>query len=282
MQTPATFDAEPAFAGLIQGSGLTTFDAWWTLPLSMVEPGNQGRGGWSNVGYHRAVSPDGSTLGLYVKRQQDHVYRSWRHPLRGLPTGEREFRILRQCREIGIPAAVPVLYAERRLDGHVHGVLVTQELAGYRGLDEQLADWLRIGQPPRPQRLRLLRAIAALVAALHDARFEHGCLYPKHLMIQSTWQAGDPARATPTVALIDLEKCKRRWRRSSCALRDLDTLNRHSRGWSRTDRRRFLGWYLGAGPKLPSRGRRLWQRLARRAAAAGQTVQSAETASSTA
>jgi hypothetical protein len=281
LQTPATFDAEPAFAGLIQGCGLTTFDAWWTLPVSMVEPGNQGRGGWSNVGYHKAMASDGSTLGLYVKRQQDHVYRSWRHPLRGRPTGQREFRVLRRCREIGIPAAGPVLYAERRLDGHVQGVLVTQELAGYRALDDEVADWLRLGRPPGPQRRRLLRAIAALVTALHGARFEHGCLYPKHLMIHTDWLAGGPAEATPAVALIDLEKCKRRWRRSTCTLRDLDTLNRHSLGWSRTDRGRFLGWYLGAGPRLSARGRRLWQRLARRAVA-GRRLQSVDTASSTA
>lgn len=278
MQPDTIFNPEPGFAALIDGAGLGDFDAWWRLELSTVEPGNAGRGGWSTVGRHTLCAPDGSPVGVYVKRQQDHVYRSWRHPWRGRPTGEREMRVMRQCRALGIHTAEPVLYAQRRAGGHVQGVLVTRELAGYRALDELVLDWQSAGPPPRGQRRRLLQAIAMQVRALHDAHLEHNCLYPKHLMISTAWLAGDGT--AKAVALIDLEKCKWRWRRQTCTLRDLDSLNRRSVGWSRTDRRRFLGWYLDAGRWLSRRDRRLWKTLARRAAAGAR--QSVDTASSTA
>jgi hypothetical protein len=64
--------------------------------------------------------------------------------------------------------------------------------------------------------------------------------------------------------LIDLEKCKWRLRRVDCARRDLDSLNRRSLGWSRADRRRFIGYYLAAGRHLQGPDARLWHRLARR------------------
>lgn len=281
MPVAAIFDAEPAFAALLQHAGLHDFDACWRAQLATVEPGNEGRGGWSTVGRLIVSAPDGSRLGLYIKRQQDHVYRSWRHPWRGRPTGEREMRTLRRCRELGIPTAEPVLYAQRRQGGHLQGVLVIRELAGYRALDDLLGDWRSGGPPPRARRLRLLQLLAGQVRVLHGARLEHNCLYPKHLMVRTAWLAGDGHDAT-ALALIDLEKCKRRWWRSTCTLRDLDTLNRRSAGWSRTDRRRFLGWYLGAGPRLSRQGRSLWKRLARRAAAAGEGRQSTADASSTA
>lgn len=263
MTAATTFDVQPRLEPVLDAAGMGSFEAWWQLELRTVEPGNQGRGGWSTVSRHRLPVPGESPLGLYVKRQQDHVYRSWRHPLRGRLTGERELRILRRCGAAGIATAEPVLYAQRLSAGHLQGVLVTRELVGYRALEDLVADWQRGGPPPRRHRLRLLRAVARLVRALHDAHLEHNCLYPKHLMVLTTWLAGDPSDTAAPVALIDLEKCKWRWRRLTCARRDLDSLHRHSAGWSRTDRRRFLGWYLGAGARLSGRDRRLWRRLAR-------------------
>jgi hypothetical protein len=43
-------------------------------------------------------------------------------------------------------------------------------------------------------------------------------------------------------------------------LRDLDTLNRHSPAWSRTDRLRFLLAYLKRHA-VDSKVRKVWQRL---------------------
>lgn len=271
------FHAEPDWAARIRAAGLDRFDAWWTLPLTEVEPGNRRRGGWSTV-FRYVLDGD---CGLFVKRQEDHVYRSWRHPLRGRLTAEREFGVLQHCRAAGVAVTEPVLYATLDVDGHRRGVLVTRELAGYRALEDLLADWQRHGWPDRACRERLLRAVATLVRTLHDAHLEHNCLYPKHVMIHADWLTDGLSGTSPPVVLIDLEKCKRRWRRMTCTLRDLDTLNRRSADWSRTNRRRFLGWYLGEGTQLSRRGRRLWRRLGH-AAHSAPHAQSAAAASSTA
>ncbi|GAB4351029.1 MAG: lipopolysaccharide kinase InaA family protein [Immundisolibacter sp.] len=240
------------------------FDAWWTLALDTVEPGNRRRGGWSTVGRHRLPAAVGGG-GVFVKRQCDHVYRSLRHPWRGRLTAEREYRTLLRCARAGVAAAEPLLYAQARRDGHRCGVLVTRELAGYRSLDVCVAQWRHTGWPPLTERRRVLRAVAVLVRRLHAAHLQHNCLYPKHIMVSDVWLSGGDDSIMAPVALIDLEKAKWRLWRWSCARRDLDSLNRRSRGWSRTDRRRFLGYYLGRRGRLRGAERRLWRRLARAA-----------------
>jgi hypothetical protein len=248
----------PGCASELRRSGLDSLDAWWALALREVEPGNRRRGGASQV-FQFSLSGVGA---LFVKRQEDHVYRSWRHPLRGRLTAEREYHALARCREAGAAVTEAVLYAADMANGRQRGVLVTRALDGYRGLDELTRDG---GQPERSTRDRVLQGTAALVRILHAAHLEHGCLYPKHVMVQDTWLRTGDIDGQPPVVLIDLEKCARRWRRAVCRLRDLDSLNRRAQGWSRTDRRRFLGYYLGAGLRLDSAGRRLWRALARRA-----------------
>ncbi len=259
MSVAPLFLTQPDWAGALAAAGLNAFDPWWALRLDEVEPGNQRRGGWSSVCRHR-LPPD---TGLYIKRQEDHVRRSWRHPLRGRLTGALEFDALQCCQAAGVAAAEPILYAEQHADGHRRGVLVTRELAGYRALEDLIADWQQHGWPNLSQRKRLLRAVATLIQRLHRAHLEHNCLYPKHLMVHTGWLAGADVGDAPPVALIDLEKCKWRWQQQTCARRDLDSLNRRSAGWSRTDRRRFMGYYLNAGRRLDRPGRRLWRRLAR-------------------
>ena len=102
--------------------------------------------------------------------------------------------------------------------------------------------------------LALLPAAAALVRGLHQLRLVHNSLYPKHL-----FAAADGSRA----ALIDLEKMRWSVWRDRAMWRDLDTLNRHSAGWSRTDRLRFLLAYLDRSA-VDRRTRRVWLRLAGR------------------
>ncbi|WP_448509190.1 lipopolysaccharide kinase InaA family protein [Immundisolibacter sp.] len=264
MKTPV-FRIGPGWAATLAAAGLDQFQAWWTLRLDEVEAGNRRRGGWSAVCRYQ-LAPD---TGVFVKRQEDHVYRGVCHPLRGRLTGEREFRILTRCQAAGIAVAQPVLFAAHDTDGHLRGVLVTRELAGYRALEDLTAQWQRCGWPNARQRQRVLRAVAFVVRRLHALHLEHNCLYPKHLMIHMGWLAGEDAGGAPPVALIDLEKCKWRLRRLDCARRDLDSLNRHGQGWSRTDRRRFVGYYLAAGRRLDRPGQRLWRWLARRNSTSG-------------
>ena len=92
---------------------------------------------------------------------------------------------------------------------------------------------------------------------MHEARFQHNCLYPKHILIKPE----PPTKAD--VRLIDLEKARRRVNRKAAILRDLDTLNRRATGFSQTDRLRFLMAYCRS-KRINDTTRELWRTLAKK------------------
>jgi len=192
---------------------------------------------------------------VFIKRQENHGFRSLRHPLRGVPTVAREMGNIERYRRCGVPALEPVYYAWRRHRGRQQAILVTEELTGYRSLKEIEQDWQRRGWPPRFERLALLYTVAELVRRMHACRLQHNCLYPKHVFLRRD-QGGWAAR------VIDLEKTKRPWRRSVARVRDLSTLSRYCAGWSRSDRLRFFLHYLGQA-RLTSAAKRLARKVLR-------------------
>lgn len=217
--------------------------ALWHWPGAAVEPPNRGRGGLSEV-----LRVDFDGVHAYLKRQRGHRTRTWRAPLRGEATLAREYRMLRAAARAGVPTPVP-LYFHAGHDRPRSALLLTAALDGFGAPDPAL--------PTRP-RAAQLRAVAGAIARLHRARIQHGSLYPKHVLARAHEDGWD-------VRLIDFEKARRRWRPGAAALRDLDSLNRHARGWSRADRLRFLLAYRGER-RLGRAGRRQWRVLARRAA----------------
>ena len=50
---------------------------------------------------------------VIVKRQQNHNSRTWRHPLRGLPTTQKEFVNIRRFEGLGLETVTPVFFACR-------------------------------------------------------------------------------------------------------------------------------------------------------------------------
>ena len=214
---------------------------------------NERRGGWSGVSRCDLELPEGGSSGVFVKRQQDHVFRSLRHPVRGMLTFAREFTNLQRYRSRGIPTLEPLYFALRRVEGHRRAILVTRELSGYVPLDP----WLESRDATDLHRRReLVARVAAVAAQLHRHHLQHNCFYPKHIFIGELDGRVD-------VRIIDLEKTKWRLSKARASLRDLDTLNRHSPHWSRTDRLRFLLAYYGRD-RVDARVRGTWQRLAAR------------------
>lgn len=130
---------------------------------------------------------------------------------------------------------VPVFHGVRRTPDGLEAVLVTEELRGYRDLASQRE--LEVGQ-----RRRLAEAIGEVLAVLHHARLQHTGLYDKHVMIR--WDGDKPA-----VALIDLEKMRRRLTRAAASRQDLEQFKRRQQLFGEDDwqfllvcyRRRFSG-----------------------------------------
>lgn len=240
------------WAEVLKVNGLRSFEDIWALDADWFEAPNQRRGGWSGVSRLELNNPGGGLLPVFLKRQQNHTYRSLLHPLRGEQTFVREMRNIHRYLRQGVPALEPLYFAQRTVGGDRQAIVITRELSGFVSLEELAAKGLPRGRARR----HLLHAVAEVLRKLHLHRLQHNCLYPKHLYVRP---GGD---GDFDVRLIDLEKTKWRPFRRLAMLRDLDTLNRRSRGWSRTDRLRFLLYYLDE-QAVTSGVRRVWSQLAR-------------------
>ncbi len=198
---------------------LDTFDAWWQRQGDWVEQPNQRRGGESGV--QRLQEMDRV---LYAKRQVGHLYRSLRYPL-GRPTVLREHDALRRMTDLGV--RVPnVVHCSTSFSADTgwRGLLVTESLDGFQDLDAWYAGGARERYDERLHE-QLLHQLAATLARMHRARWQHGCMYGKHVFVRVN---GEGADARAEVALLDLEKSRRRLTRSHAAQHDLRQLRRHS------------------------------------------------------
>lgn len=223
----------PEWREILSANGVNDFDKLWPVAEdAWFEPPNHARGGWSGVTRQVLRMPDGTEAGIFVKRQENHTYRSWRKLFRPAATLEREFRNCLRFRELCIPSMEPIYYAERRVEGELRAILVTRELEGYRSLDH--AAFRPLQKIAGSERHQLITSLAGIIRRMHAHRFQHTCLYPKHLFVKRNPDGSLDAR------FIDLEKTRWTLFRTLAARRDLNSLSRHAEGWSRTDRLRFF------------------------------------------
>ena len=210
------------------------FDYYWAQHGEWVEAPNVRRGGESGV--QRVKGSDGQLL--YTKRQTGHVYRSWLHPF-GRPTVLREQDALIGLRRIDV--CVPeVVYcgAQRDPEHKWRALLVTKSLDGF----EELEHWYAGGGRERHGEAvheRVLQELAENLARMHKARWQHSCLYIKHVFVRVSGEGDTPK---VEVALIDLEKCRQRLTARSAAAHDMEQLRRHS-SFSAPDWQKLVYFY---------------------------------------
>ncbi|MCF7201651.1 lipopolysaccharide kinase InaA family protein [Pseudomonas oligotrophica] len=217
----------------------STFDRWWDAAGEWVEEPNQRRDGESGV--LRLRRADAGQPLLYCKRQRGHLYRSLRHPF-GRPTALREYAALRAFERLGIRVPRMVYCAARKQDGRWQALLVTEALEGFVSLEDWYRGEARAVHGEALQR-GMLRSLAQTLARLHRAGWQHGCLYPKHLFVRVRGQ-GREARVE--IALLDLEKSRRRLLRQRASRRDLSQLRRHTPAMPASDWALFEAEYLHA------------------------------------
>ena len=204
------------------------FDRWWGLEGRWVEAPNQRRGGESGVKLLPAQGRDMPRL--YSKRQVGHIYRTWLHPF-GRPTVLREELALRACEALGVPVPKLVFCAARQHEGQWQGLLVTEELSGYVSLGQ----WYQ-GSATLAQRRAVLQQLACVLKRLHSGRRQHGCLYAKHIYVRVEGERAE-------VALLDLEKSRRRLLRGRAVRHDLEQLYRRREGMPESDWQYLLACY---------------------------------------
>jgi len=241
---------------ILRFNQLDTFEQLWELEAGWFEPPNKRRGGWSGASRYELKDPDGGVKPVFIKRQENHLGKTWRHPINGEPSFAIEMRnIMRLCK-IQVPALTPVYYAQRIESGNVQAILMTQELTGFVPLTDLLLQW---GERdwPRHQARPLTRTIAAVLARMHQHRLQHHGMYTKHIFVQL------PENGEPKVHLIDLEKMRFNWFPWLAMRRDLYTLFKEFGPSRCTDQMRFLLAYLGE-TRLTSRAKRIWRAIHRK------------------
>jgi len=231
---------------------LSTFDDIWNLDTEWFEEPNQRRGGWSGVIKVELDTNEGKT-GVFIKRQENHISKTWLHPIKGILTFEREFKNILQMQNRDLPVMETVFFAQRSIDNKRQAILITKELTGYLPLDSE--QFLSSGDLIKnaPHKKQLLIAVADAVRSIHKYHFEHNCLYLKHIFVKPVGDSWD-------VKIIDLEKLKWRIFKRKAVFRDLYTLYRHARGWSSKDHVRLFKLY-NQEHKLSSKSKKLWREI---------------------
>lgn len=213
---------------LLEYNGLDSFESLWDADLSWFEEPNRRRNGWSGVSQHVLKRPEGGTLAVFIKRQQNHNFRTLLHPVRGLPTVYREYRNIRRMKKHGVPCPDLVFYGHRIAGRQWQAILVTRSLEGYRPLEDSLG---AIEQDNLDARRALIASVAQTLSQMHRHYLRHSCLHAKHIFVRAEHAGGSNGEGTCRfdAAVIDLEKMRVFFPVSRLAIHDLDQLYRHWR-----------------------------------------------------
>jgi hypothetical protein len=214
----------------------TEFDHWWNRSGPWVEPANQRRGGESGVQLLKSRDPNCPPL--YCKRQTGHIYRSLVHPF-GRPTVLRELQAYRAFARLGIRTPNLVYCSARRHLGDWQGLLVTEALDGFISLDQ----WYTKQHNPELV-TNLLHQLAATLARLHLARWQHGCCYAKHIFVKE--KVSESGLTELEIAVLDLEKSRQRLRARDASRHDLGQFSRHRGSMPEADLERLRQAYQQA------------------------------------
>lgn len=215
-------------------NSIASFEELWKLKSEFIEDPNYRRGGWSGIILHKISLQNGQPGKIVIKRQENHTFRSLLHPLRGAPTLSREYNNICLLDKHGIPTLEPLYYGERRAGRKIQAVLVIRFLEEYRNLDEVLKE---AGENEVSGINTIIDSVAEMVAKVHSHRFQHSCLYGKHIFVKTGKEI------PPDIRLIDLEKMHLGLSPFSVAVHDISALFRHSK-WPEAIWNLFIESYL--------------------------------------
>jgi tRNA A-37 threonylcarbamoyl transferase component Bud32 len=229
---------------------LESFDSIWELDAAWFEEPNKRRGGWSGVSRISLKTEEGGSVGIFLKRQENHNTKTLAKPVNGEPTFYREFKNILRFISHGIPTVEPVYFFYRYKNGKSQAILMTKELEGFESLDSPI--YARSGElmSNKDQRESLMKAVAKEMRKMHDHHFRHNCLYSKHIFVRAIGNQWD-------VKFIDLEKLSRSFFKKRALLRDLYTLPRRISGWRQSDKLKFFKMYRQE-EKLSPQSKLIW------------------------
>lgn len=213
-----TLYCNPNWQSALENQQFATFEQIWDSPIDWIDEPNRNRGGWSGVGCIHLLN-NGQPITVYVKKQQNHVSRSLRHPFKGEPTFAKEFKVIRYLSAHGVITPQVVFFGQRNVEAGQQAILMTENLADFQALDQISKSAMSLSA----QR-KLILKVAQAIRTMHGLGIQHRALYPKHVFVKS---AGDCFE----VGFIDLEKSRQMtfpWLQS---ISDLVTFNYRTIDW---------------------------------------------------
>lgn len=240
---------------ILEFNQLGSSEKLWALDAGWFEKPNRHRGGWSGVSKIELDLPLGGKMGAFLKRQEDYVIRSLRHPLKGQLTYEKECEVLLVFVEKKIPSLELMFFEHWNAQGHRRAVMLTVELTGFMPLSS--TEYRSGGTyfKTEVQKQRLFKKLTGLLKVMHKNNFEHNCFYPKHVFAK---------HLTPNeleLKVIDLEKVKKKPRQMA-EVRDISTFLRRANFWSNEDKLDFFKVYCNES-SLSAPSMSLWKKIQR-------------------
>lgn len=120
---------------LLSKNNLATYASLWRLKADWFEEPNIRRGGWSGVVKVSLKQTNDDPVFIFIKRQENHLSRTWRHPIKGAATFIREYNNLRLFHKYDIPTPELVYFGARSNNGKPQAIIATKELVGYQPLN---------------------------------------------------------------------------------------------------------------------------------------------------
>lgn len=217
----------------LKSDDVARHEALWNLNKNQwYEAPNIRRGGWSGVCKASLSFIDAGKQSVFIKRQENHFYKSLRHCLTKRPTFEREYNNIIQFAKLGIPTLDVIYFSSKKVNGNYQCILVTKELEGYQSLETLCLPLIE-----KKSRQAVLHSLSEAMRNMHAHGYQHGSLYPKHVFVKIN------INGEVETCFIDLEKTRRRIFKIISSIKDLDVFNRHLSQLSRTDRLRFFLTY---------------------------------------
>jgi hypothetical protein len=231
-----------AWLPVLKANNLDTFEKLWKLEADWFEPPNKRRGGWSGVSRLELDNPNGGKLVIFLKRQENHIYKPLRNIIKGAPTFRREMKNIKRFVKHNIPIPEPVFYAERTVNKQIRAILITASIApDYRSLEDWVAKWQAEGFPDRNEHNEIVKKVAEAIRYMHKHYFKHGALVSKHVFLK--YVPGQPS----SVRFIDLEKTRYWFLPFNGIVGDLKAFAKSFMpAITNTDMSKFYKYYIGA------------------------------------
>ncbi len=227
------------YQSYLAANDLVSFDDLWDREEKWFEPRNIGKSesSWSGV-----VRIDLGEKRFFLKRQENYFTLSPRYPFK-ISVVEDEYRNIATFTELEVPSLEVVACKVRLKNGKRQALIMTAALDGYVDLDAVSVGLPKSGLSVSAKR-RVLKNLAQLIRLTHSKGLFHGNLYPNHLFIDQKMLIGPLTPDSISCRFIDMERAGKAFPRKRKQLRDIETLDRRTPNWSRSDRLFFLLNYL--------------------------------------